>query len=131
MTGNAGKRTVAIVPAAGIGSRMGQDKALLEIGGVTAIERIVTTCHAAGVDEILVVRRTDAAALPDHLDALVVTTGGEGEMGDSLRLAYLKVPRDAEAVLIFPVDHALVEVDTVLALRAKLLREDCSIALPL
>jgi nitroreductase/CTP:molybdopterin cytidylyltransferase MocA len=131
VTGNAGKRTVAIVPAAGIGSRMGQDKALLDIGGVTAIERIVTTCHAAGVDEILVVRRTDAEALPDHLDALVVTTGGEGEMGDSLRLAYLKVPRDAEAVLVFPVDHALVEVDTVLALRAKLLRDDCSIALPL
>ena len=86
MTGNAGKRTVAIVPAAGIGSRMGQDKALLDIGGVTAIERIVATCHDAGVDEILVVRRTDAAPLPDHLDALVVTTGGEGEMGDSLRI---------------------------------------------
>ncbi|MFT4843879.1 MAG: FMN reductase (NADPH) [Planctomycetota bacterium] len=131
MTGNAGMRTVAIVPAAGVGARMGQDKALLDLGGVTAIERIVTTCHAAGVDEVIVVRRTDAAPIPDHLDALVVTTSGVGEMADSLRLAYFKVPRDAEAVLVFPVDHALVEADTVLALRAKLLRDDCALALPL
>lgn len=131
MTGNAGKRTVAIVPAAGLGSRMGQDKALLDLGGLTAIERIAATCHAAGVDEVLVVRRSNAAQLPDHLDVHVVTTGDKGEMADSLRLAYLKLPREAEAVLVFPVDHALVEVDTVLALRAKLLREDCSIALPL
>lgn len=131
MTGNAGKRTVAIVPAAGLGSRMGQDKALLDLGGMTAIERIASTCHAAGVDEVLVVRRSDAAPLPDHLDVHVVTAGDKGEMADSLRLAYLKLPREAEAVLVFPVDHALVEVDTVLALRAKLLREDCSIALPL
>lgn len=110
---------------------MGQDKALLDIGGVTAIERIANTCHAAGVDEVLVVRRSGAAPLPDHLDVHVVTTGDKGEMADSLRLAYLKLPREAEAVLVFPVDHALVEVDTILALRAKLLREDCSIAVPL
>lgn len=128
---NAGKRTVAIVPAAGVGRRMGQDKALLQLGGATAIERIVATCHAAGVNEVIVVRRPDAAPIPDELDALVVMAGDKGEMADSLRLAYLKLPRDAEVVLVFPVDHALVEVDTVLALRAKLLREDCSIALPL
>lgn len=128
---NAGMRTVAIVPAAGVGARMGRDKALLPLGGVTAIERIVTTCHEAGVDEVIVVRRTDAEPIPDHLDAQVVTTSGEGEMADSLRIAYFKVPRDAEAVLVFPVDHALVEADTVLALRAKLLRDDSAMALPL
>jgi FMN reductase (NADPH) len=131
VSGNAGKRTFAVVPAAGIGERMGQDKALMKLGDRTAIERIVATCHSAGVDDVLVVRRSDAAALPDHLDVQIVKTGGKGEMADSLRLAYLKLPREAEAVIVFPVDHALVEVDTVLALRAKLLRDDCSIALPL
>src|SRR5690606_6693824 len=110
---------------------MGADKALLVLGGITAIERIVSTCHAAGIDEVVIVRRSDAAPIPDDLDAQVVTTSGKGEMADSLRLAYLKLPRTAQAVLIFPVDHALVEVDTVLALRAKLLRDDCAIALPL
>ncbi len=125
------QRTYAIVPAAGVGARMGQDKALLDLGGVTAIERIVATCKSAGVDGVLVVRREDAAPLPSGLDAEVVKTSGKGEMSDSLRMALLKLPREAEVVAVFPVDHALVEADTVLALRAKLLAGGRSIALPL
>ena len=123
-------RTTAIVPAAGLGERMGQDKALLDLDGSTAIERIVTTCRAAGIDDVLIVRRSDAEPLPEAVDAKVVTTGA-GEMADSLRMALLKLPRETEAVLVFPVDHALVEADTVLALRARLAGEGCSIALPL
>jgi nitroreductase/CTP:molybdopterin cytidylyltransferase MocA len=128
---NAGKRTFAIVPAAGVGERMGKDKALLDLGGVTAIERIVATCRTAGVDGFVVVRREDAAPLPETLDVQLVTTSGKGDMSDSLRMALLKLPRDVEAVLVFPVDHALVEVDTVMALRARLQRGGCAIALPL
>ncbi|MCK5940758.1 MAG: NTP transferase domain-containing protein [Planctomycetes bacterium] len=131
MSQDAGKRTFVIVPAAGLGERMGQDKALIDLGGRTAIERIVATCRAAGVDGVLVVRREGAAPLPETLDVKVVTTSGKGEMADSLRMALLKLPREAEVVMVFPVDHALVEADTVLALRAMMLREKGSIALPL
>ena len=131
MSDPAGRRTYAIVPAAGVGARMGQDKALIDLDGVSAIERIVATCRSAGVDGVLVVRREDAAPLPEGLEADVVTTSGKGEMSDSLRMALLSLSREADDVLVFPVDHALVEVDTVLALRAKLLGDGCSIALPL
>lgn len=124
-------RTVAIVPAAGRGERMGQDKALLDLGGRTAIERLVATCRAAAIEELIVVRRSDAASLPTTLDVKVVTVSGNGEMADSLRAAWLALPKDAEAVLVFPIDHALVEADTVLALGALLQRETCQIALPL
>lgn len=124
-------RAAAIVPAAGLGERMGKDKALLDLGGRTAIERIVATCRAAGVDDVLVVRRRDAEALPAGVDATVVTSSGKGEMADSLRLAYMKLPRDAQVVIVFPVDHALVEVDTVLALRAALEQDGCGVTLPL
>lgn len=124
-------RTVAIVPAAGRGERMGADKALLDLGGRTAIERVVATCRAASVDEVLVVRRDGAEALPGSLDVEVVTVSGNGEMADSLRAAWIALPKTAEAVLVFPVDHALVEADTVLALGALLQRETCRIALPL
>ncbi|MFK7738992.1 MAG: NTP transferase domain-containing protein [Planctomycetota bacterium] len=139
----AGLRTVAIVPAAGRGERMGQDKALLDLRGRTAIERVVTTCKAAGIETVLIVRRSDADPLPDSVvgnaevgvaavpGVTVVTTGGKGEMADSLRMAYLKLPREAEAVVVFPVDYALVEADTVLALRATLQSSDVDIALPL
>lgn len=124
-------RTTAIVPAAGLGERMGGDKALLDLGGRTAIERVVATCHKAGLDEVLVVRRADAEALPPSLDVQVVTVSGGGEMADSLRAAYMALPAAAEAVLVFPVDHALVTTDTVLALGACGERERCRIVLPL
>ncbi|MCB9879488.1 MAG: NTP transferase domain-containing protein [Planctomycetes bacterium] len=131
----AGLRTVAIVPAAGLGERMGQDKALLDLGGKSAIARIVATCCAAGIGKVLIVRRNDAAPLPelsgDGVEVTLVKASGKGEMADSLRMAFLELPRDAEAVMVFPVDHALVEADTLLALRATLLRDDCDIALPL
>lgn len=123
--------TVAIVPAAGLGERMGADKALLLLGGTTAIERIVATCRAAGIDQVLVVRRDGAAALPaiEALRAVHVPPGGE--MADSLRAAQLALDAAATQVLVFPVDHALVEADTVLALLACLDRRAAGVALPL
>lgn len=124
-------RTVAIVPAAGLGERMGADKALLDLGGQSAIERVVATCRAASVDEVLVVRRDGAEPLPAALDVQVVTVAGDGEMADSLRAGRIALPQTAEAVLVFPVDHALIEADTVLALGALLRRPTCGIALPL
>lgn len=126
-------RTVAIVPAAGRGERMGADKALLDLGGTTAITRVVATCRAAGADEVLVVRRAGAAALPPGLAARVVEVAAGGEMADSLRAANAALPAACEQVLVFPIDHALVEAETALALLATLARgaRDAGIALPL
>ena len=124
-------RIVAIVPAAGRGERMGADKALLDLAGTTAIERVVGTCVAAGVDEVLVVRRDGAAALPSHLTARILVVPAGGEMADSLRAAQRALPADTAAVVVFPIDHALVEAETVLALLATLARPGVAIALPL
>jgi nitroreductase/CTP:molybdopterin cytidylyltransferase MocA len=123
-------RTVAIVPAAGLGERMGADKALLELGGTTAIERIVATCRDADVVPF-VVRREGAAALPAGLAARTVTVPPGGEMADSLRAANDVLPGGTDAVVVFPVDHALVATETVLALRARLAEPGAGIALPL
>ena len=123
-------RTVAIVPAAGRGERMGADKALLELAGTSAIERVVGACRAAFVDEVLVVRREGAAALPAGLAATVVTVASGGEMADSLRAALAQLPAACTTVVVFPVDHALVAADTVLALVAAVER-GAPIALPL
>ena len=57
-------RPVAIVPAAGRGVRMGADKALLDLGGATAIARVVQSCRDAGIADVLVVRREGADPLP-------------------------------------------------------------------
>ncbi|MBP8301909.1 MAG: NTP transferase domain-containing protein [Planctomycetes bacterium] len=122
---------VAIVPAAGLGVRMGADKALLDLGGTTAIERIVLQCRAAGVDEVLVVRRSGAAALPSAAAVRIVQVPEGGEMADSLRAANAALSPAVTKVVVFPVDHALVMADTVLGLLACLERSGCGIALPL
>jgi FMN reductase (NADPH) len=124
-------RAVAIVPAAGRGERMGADKALLDLGGTTAIERVVATCRAAGVDDVIVVRRDGAAPLPPSLAARAVVVPAGGEMADSLRAAGASARDGGDAVVVvFPVDHALVEADTVLALVAAV-HGGAAIALPL
>ncbi len=123
--------TVAIVPAAGLGQRMGADKALLDLAGLTAIERIAAQCRAAGVDTVLVVRRRGAAPLPAAAAVQVVEVPPGGEMGDSLRAAQRALPGGTTRVLVFPVDHALVMADTVAALVAALDRPGVEVALPL
>ena len=43
--------SIVIVPAAGLGERMGADKALLDLGGSTAIERIVLQLSLIHISE--------------------------------------------------------------------------------
>lgn len=123
-------RPVAIVPAAGRGVRMGADKALLDLGGATAIARVVQSCRDAGIADVLVVRRDGAEALPAGLGAQVVVVPAGGEMADSLRAAERALPADAGVVVVFPVDHALVAADTVLACTAAV-QQGAGVALPL
>lgn len=122
-------RAIAIIPAAGKGERMGADKALLDFGGHPALALVVDTCRAAGIDDVLVVRREGAAPLPalPGMQTIVVPPGGE--MADSLRAAHATLPADTANVVVFPVDHSLVQAETVLALLAAVGRG--GIALPL
>lgn len=123
--------TAVIVLAAGLGSRMGADKALLDLGGVTAIERIAATCRTAGLSYVLVVRRSGALPLPPASGLQVVAVDGSGDMATSVRAGLAALPPSADSVLVFPVDHALVGPETLLALGALLARPGCGIALPL
>lgn len=122
--------SAAIVPAAGLGSRMGADKALLPLGDRTAIERVVATCRAAGCRDVQVVRRDGATALPAGLPATVVSVPPGGDMADSLRAAHASLADDVTEVLVFPVDHALVEADTAIAVLASL-ATGAEVAVPL
>jgi len=123
--------TAVIIPAAGLGSRMGADKALLDLGGITAIERIATTCRTAEIAMVVVVRRSGAAPLPANLETHVIEVDGSGDMAASLRAAVAALPESVDRVVVFPVDHALVGPETLLALLAVLDRPGCGIALPL
>ena len=110
---------------------MGRDKAFLDLGGTTAIERIAHSLLAAGVDELLVVRSHGAAPLPSLAIAhRIVLVTGEGDMADSLRAAESQLDASCATVVVLPVDHALVEADTIAAVAAHAMRTGTAIARP-
>ena len=94
---------------------MGSDKALLDLGGRSAVERVVETSLQGGADEVVVVRADDAQALSTGLRARLVQVPAGGEMIDSIRAGVDGLPEECSQVLVFPVDYALVSSDSVRA----------------
>lgn len=60
----------AIVPAAGLSRRMGQPKLVMELGGKTVIERLLTTLSHPAVQETVVVFRRSDDELADAIAKL-------------------------------------------------------------
>jgi nicotine blue oxidoreductase len=91
-----------LVLAAGSGSRLGQPKADVQLGGVRLLDRAVTTLRAGGCDKVLAVVRSDTA--PAEGAQLVVNPDPDEGMGSSLRAGLAALPEDADAVVITLVD---------------------------
>ncbi len=125
-------RSCAIIPAAGQGVRMGMDKSLAELGGRSLISRVVDDCRAAGIQDIVVVRREGASALPGDVVAQVreVSVPAGGEMIDSIRAGISELEADTVHVVLFPVDYAMVGAETV-ALLLEQLAAGAEIVLPI
>jgi CTP:molybdopterin cytidylyltransferase MocA len=109
-------RVVAVVLAAGEGRRMGGPKALVRFQGTTFVERCVARMRRPGVSEVVVV----VGPLSDRVAALLpgVTCvpnprAADGMLGSILCGLDAADERAAEAVLLHPVDHPLVEAATV------------------
>ena len=109
-------RIVAVVLAAGWGRRMGGPKALLDVHGATFIERTVDTFERSGVDGIVAVVGPEAERVERLLrSALSVRNPrpDDGMLGSILLGLDAAEAAGADAVLLHPVDHPLVPVDTV------------------
>lgn len=116
-----GREGAAIVLAAGRGERLGQDKGLLDLGGQTALARVVGDCAQAKIQQVIVVRR-DGAAPVDlttiHPNVRIVRVGTD-EMIDSFRAGLAALDEGWRFVLSFPVDYALAGAGTVALLAAQ------------
>jgi molybdenum cofactor cytidylyltransferase len=95
----------AIVLAAGSSSRMGRPKAALTLGrdGPSFVDAITNTLSAAGVSAVRVV---------------VINPNPASGMLSSVQCGVRALPSGLDAVFVWPVDHPLVERDTVIALIA-------------
>ncbi|HSR86906.1 MAG TPA: nucleotidyltransferase family protein [Streptosporangiaceae bacterium] len=117
MTSRAGN-VAGILLAAGDGSRLGQPKALVVLGGQSLARRGVTLLHSGGANPVIVV--TGAAAV-DPADLADTAAGADGPsvisvhnprwqtgMGSSLAVGLEAVPDDCPAAVVALADQPLV-----------------------
>jgi CTP:molybdopterin cytidylyltransferase MocA/HD superfamily phosphodiesterase len=105
----------------------GRIKALARLGGQTLLERAVAALRQGGIENIVAVAGHDRERVEREAARLGIRVAANPDidrgMFSSLRIALaLLAPEAPDAVLILPVDAALVRARTVAALRA--LREE-------
>lgn len=124
------RRIVPIILAAGLSTRMGRPKPLLDFDGHTALELVLSTCRrtslaGAALDPLVIVLGHAAEQIRQqvHLGAAVVAVNPHPERGrsSSLRAGLERLPEDADGFLLFPVDCPLVRDETVRRLVASAL----------
>jgi len=107
--------TAAIILAAGFSSRMGSDKALLDLGGKPVIERIVSNYQSAGVRRIMVVtgQNHEQVRQLNLKVELVRNPVPEEGMFSSVKAGVATLNGYCEPFFIHPVDTPLVSQQTL------------------
>lgn len=123
--------TAALIVAAGMSSRMGDFKPLLNIGSISIAQRVVATFQQAGVEKIVMVTGYNAVMLERHLagNGVVFLRNDNYEttqMFDSVRIGLSYLRDKCGRVLFTPVDIPLFTADTV----RRLLETDAPLACP-
>ncbi len=111
----------AVIVAAGMSSRMGDFKPMLNIGSISIAQRVVATFHQAGVSRIAVVTGYNAQQLERHLsNSGLVFLRNEAyattQMFDSAKIGLNYLKDKCDRILFTPVDIPLFTAATVAAL---------------
>ena len=104
-------QVAGILLAAGQGSRIGQPKALIDVGGVPLAARGVALLHDGGASPVIVVTGATAVDLPGVIT--VHNPDWPTGMGSSLRACVATVPGQCSAAVIALVDQPLVGPESV------------------
>jgi CTP:molybdopterin cytidylyltransferase MocA len=121
-------RIHALILAAGRGARVGGPKALLTLGGETFLSRAARLLRRPGIERVTAVLGHEAdrvrreAALPPEVAVRVNERYAEGMLTSILAGLDDAEAAGADAVLVHPVDHPLIEPATVDAVIAALVR---------
>ena len=97
--------------AAGEGSRLGQPKALVRLGGRSLAERGVALLRDGGAEPVVMVTGAVPVTVPGVIS--VHNPDWRSGMGSSLRAGLASLPGDSRAVVIALVDQPLVGADAV------------------
>ena len=124
-------RIGALIVAAGMSSRMGDFKPMLNIGSISVAQRVVATLTQAGVSKIVMVTGYNATALERHLAGNgIIFLRNENyqttQMFDSVKIGLRYLQDKCDKVLFTPVDVPLFTSKTV----RMLLDSDATLAAP-
>ena len=110
----------ALVLAAGESSRMGRPKPLLDIGGITVLERVIRLFRDAGIDDVRVVTGHRPEQLSPLLESLGIqkihNPGYREGMFSSVVAGVQSLAGTVDGFFVLPVDVPLVRPRTVMAL---------------
>ncbi|BBO67740.1 molybdopterin-guanine dinucleotide biosynthesis protein MobA [Desulfosarcina alkanivorans] len=119
---NRSSKTAAIILAAGFSRRMGRFKPLLNLAGMTVLDRVVSLYRNAGVTDIRVVTgfRSQAirSALPAGTVSVVHNPDHEKGMFSSVLAGVKALAPDVRSFFVHPVDIPLVRPHTPAMLMA-------------
>ena len=108
----------AVIVAAGLSSRMGDFKPLLQIGSRSVVQHVISAFQRAGIEQIVVVTGHNAAAVEAHLaDSGVAFLHNEHyrstQMFDSAKIGLSHMKDRCDRVFFTPVDIPLFSARTV------------------
>ena len=108
----------ALIVAAGMSSRMGDFKPMLNIGSISVAQRVVATLSQAGVSKIVMVTGYNATALERHLAGNgIIFLRNEAyqstQMFDSVKIGLRYLLDKCDRILFTPVDVPLFTAKTV------------------
>ncbi len=125
---------MGVIPAAGRSARLGKPKALLDAGGRTFLDRVVTALSQGGCDRVIVVVEEAGGVLgatAQRAGALVLENPSpEDGPISSVRVAVGGLEEGVSAIALCPVDHPLVLPETVACLLAAFRAGDKRIVVP-
>ncbi len=110
-------RTVALVLAAGAGSRFGGGKLLASLTGRPILQHVLDRLAEAGIGDVTVVLGRDASAIEHAIawreERRVVNPDPERGLSSSLKMGMAAIGDDADEVLIALGDQPLVTAGTI------------------
>lgn len=123
--------TAALIVAAGMSSRMGSFKPMLNIGSISVAQRVIANFRQAGINKIVMITGFNATMLERHLAGNnIIFLRNENyestQMFDSVKIGINYLSDKCERLLFTPVDVPLFTSQTV----KKLLSSGAKLACP-
>jgi molybdenum cofactor cytidylyltransferase len=111
------ERVAAVVLAAGMSTRMGRNKMLLEVGGESLIRRAAKNALEAGLDPVVVVVGFEAHHARRALEGLdveiVINHDFRGPSSKSFHAGLISLPSDVTAAVVILPDMIHVSAETL------------------